>query len=134
MNNIITEELMPALEGAIPGIIATASATGIPNATYIWQVFYVDEYHVALSRQFFKKTLDNIMENPQACVLVTSPVSYQMYKLYLQFVESQTQGPVFEKMALQMEVIAGMQRGIDTFDLLAADIYKVIRIERIQLS
>jgi hypothetical protein len=134
MSNTIPEELMPALEGAIPGVIATASASGIPNATYIWQVFYVDERHVALSRQYFNKTFHNVLENPSACVLVTSPVTYLMYKLHLRYVESQKEGPIFDRMALQMEVIAGMQQNSATFDLLSADIYEVIQIELLQLS
>src|SRR4051812_23905266 len=109
MKTLINEEMMPAFEGAIPAVLATASADGIPNVTYIWQVFYVDEAHVALSRQYFNKTLQNINENGTVCILVTSPVTHFIYKLLLRFKEAQTKGPVFNKMALQMAVIAGIQ-------------------------
>lgn len=133
MNNVITEELMPALEGAIPAIIATVSASGIPNATYIWQVFYVDDNHVAVSRQFFNKTAQNISENPVACILVTSPVTCLLYKLHVRFIESQLQGPVFDKMAFEVDVITGMQNQTSKFNLISADIYEIIEIESIDL-
>jgi predicted pyridoxine 5'-phosphate oxidase superfamily flavin-nucleotide-binding protein len=134
MNNVITEELMPALEGAIPAILATASVDGIPNATYIWQVFYVDENHVAVSRQFFNKTAQNLSQNPVACILVTSPVTYLLYKLHVRFVGSQQEGPIFERIALQVDIVAGMQNTINTFNLMSADIFEIIQIDRIDLS
>jgi hypothetical protein len=37
------EEIMPALQGVIPAIVATSSVDHIPNVTYISQVYYVDE-------------------------------------------------------------------------------------------
>jgi hypothetical protein len=134
MSKVITEELMPALEGAIPAIIATTSASGIPNATYIWQVFYVDDKHVAVSRQFFNKTAQNILENPVACILVTSPVTYLLYKLYVRFIESQQQGPVFDRIAFEVDIIAGMQNQTSKFNLISADIFEIIKVERIDLS
>lgn len=134
IGDTIIEELLPALEGAIPAVLATASAGGIPNVTYVWQVFYVDERRVALSRQFFNKTETNIRENPYACVLVTSPITHLMYKLHLQFEESQSQGPVFEKMSLQLAVVAGIEQQKESFDLISADIYSIVRVERLDLK
>jgi len=121
--------MMPAFDGVIPPVLASASASGIPNVTYISQVYYVDRQHVALSRQFFNKTIQNVTENPVARVVVTCPVSYNAYKLLLEFKESQTEGEVFTNMRIQLEVIAGMQGKQDTFRLLAADIYKITSIE-----
>jgi len=132
IGDTINEELLPALQGAIPAVLATASLEGIPNVTYVWQVFYVDEKHVALSRQFFNKTGINIRENPRACVLVTSPLSHLMYKLHLEFVESQFRGPVFERISLQLAVVAGTEQR-ESFDLVSADIYSVTGIERLDL-
>ena len=133
MNDLITEEVMPALEGAIPSIMATASADGMPNATYIWQVFYVDEKHVAISNQFLNKTSRNIACNPYACLLVTSPVTQLQYKLHVKYTGSQQSGAVFDKMAMQAEIIAGgHNRG--KFELHSADIYEILKVECIDLK
>ena len=131
MSKIITEEMMPAFQGVVPAVIASCSANGTPNVTYISQVYYVNEQHVALSRQFFNKTVRNIAENPVVQVVLTCPVTYFIYKLQLRFRESQNSGPVFDEMALQLEVIAGVQGKSGTFNLLAADIYEIVDINRI---
>jgi hypothetical protein len=129
--NCITDDMLPALQGVIPAVLSSASASGIPNITYISQVFYVDEKHIALSRQFFNKTVRNISENPRACAIVTCPQTYIVYKLHLKFKESQSNGETFDNMFLQLQVIAGMQGMSDTFNLAAADIYEVTGIEKV---
>src|SRR5688572_17594402 len=115
----ITEEMLPSMQGVVPSVLSSASADGIPNVTYISQVYYVDENHVALSRQFFNKTIRNVSENPSVCVVLTCPVTYTIYKLRLRFKESQTSGETFDSMVLQLQVIAGHQGKADTFALLA---------------
>lgn len=128
---ITDEEIQPALQGVIPAVIATSSADGTPNITYISQVYYVDENHVALSRQFFNKTVRNICENPQVLVTLTNPLNNAIYNLSLEFRESQAGGRVFDDMKLQLDVIAHTQGKTDVFSLLAADIYYVKNITRI---
>ena len=122
---------MPALQGVVPTIVATSSLNHVPNVTYISQVFYVDENHVALSYQFFNKTIRNVRENPILAAIVTSPVDYTLYKLHLRYVESQTSGDVFENMSMQLDALAIVQKKEGIFKLKAADIYEVISIERI---
>ena len=56
-------------------IIATSSADGVPNVSYLSHVEEVDEHHVALSNQFFGKTARNLRDNPQACLIVVDAVS-----------------------------------------------------------
>jgi hypothetical protein len=122
---------MPALQGVIPTIVATSSLERVPNITYISQVYYVDESHVALSYQFFNKTIRNIRENPILAAIVTSPIDYTLYKLLLHYVESQTSGEVFDNMSMQLDALAIVQRKEGIFKLKAADIYEVISIEQI---
>ena len=114
---IITENVLPSVLGVTPSVIATCAADGTPNVTYVSQVYYVDERHVAISHQFFNKTFHNIRENPFLCTLVICPNEYIMRKLMLKFVESQTSGEIFENMKLQLEVIASMQKKEDVFAL-----------------
>ncbi len=125
------EEIMSALQGVIPTIVATSSADHIPNVTYISQVYYVDEGHVALSYQFFNKTIRNVRENPLLVAIVTSPLDYKLYKLKLLYRESQTSGEIFENMEIQLEALAHVKRKEGIFKLRAADIYEVLSIEEI---
>ena len=128
---MISPEMLPSLQGVIPSIIGTCSASGIPNVTYISQVYYVDESRVALSYQFFNKTIRNIRENPILCVYVTCPVTYVLYKCMLRFVESQSSGEIFDEMSLQLEAIASAHRKTGVLRLQAADIYEVLSVEKI---
>ena len=125
----VPDQLMSALQGVIPAVIASTSGNSIPNVTYISQVFYVDKKHVALSQQFFNKTIRNVFENPIVRVVLTDPVRFEMYKLLLKFKESQTSGEVFDSMYLQLEAIASVQGKEGVFHLRAADIYEVLSIE-----
>jgi hypothetical protein len=127
----IDPEMLPALQGVIPSIIGTCSAMGIPNVTYISQVFYVDESRVAISYQFFNKTIHNIRENPFLCVYVTCPVNYVLYKCMLRYIESQASGEIFDEMSVQLEAIASAHRQPGLLKLRAADIYEVLSIEKI---
>jgi predicted pyridoxine 5'-phosphate oxidase superfamily flavin-nucleotide-binding protein len=125
----ITEDMLPSLQGVIPSSIATCASDGIPNGSGVSQVYYVDETHVAISNQFLNKTVKNLQENPIACVIITCPVNIVMRKLMLSFVESQTTGEVFEKMKMQLAVIAGRQRMEDVFFLRSADVFRVLSVE-----
>ena len=125
-------EIRPVLESGTPSAMVTCSADGTPNTTIISQVYYVDETHVALSFQFFSKTIRNVRENPQAFVCVFDIAGQAHWALQLQFERSDTTGPVFDAMDMQIEAIASMTGMSGIFKLRAADIYRVRSVERIQ--
>lgn len=112
--------------------MVTCSADGKPNTTVISQVYYVDETHVALSFQFFSKTIRNVRENPRAFVCVFDIAGQSHWALQLQFERSETTGPVFDAMDMQIEAIASMTGMSGIFKLRAADIYRVLSVERVQ--
>ena len=67
--------------GVVPAVIATTSADGIPNVTYLSRAHPVDDERIALSNQFFSKTVRNLAENPRASLLLVDPLVYQEYRL-----------------------------------------------------
>jgi len=122
---MITEEMKPCLQGMFPSTIITCAKDGTPNATVISQVYYVDELHVALSFQFFSKTIKNVRENPLASVTIIHPNTCQNWTLDIEYIRSETEGPVFDTMDMQLEAIASMTGMSGIFKLKAADIYRV---------
>src|SRR4030095_5276689 len=123
------ESLSTCFQGLLPAQLFTCSADGIPNAAYLSHVEYVDSRHVALSYQFFNKSRRNITENPQALVFVPDPDTGQGWSLRLKFVRSETEGPLFERMALRIEAIASYCGLKGIFKLRAADVYAGQSIE-----
>lgn len=49
-------------DGAFPAGIATCSASGITNVTYLSQVQLIDDFHIGLSYQFFNKTIKMLLK------------------------------------------------------------------------
>jgi hypothetical protein len=136
---ILPDEIKPAMQGVIPSQVATCALDGTPNVTVVSQVYYVDPEHVALSYQFFSKTIKNIRENPRALAWVISPETFESWDLEIEYDHSETSGPIFDAMDMQIEAIASMTGMKGIFKLKAADIYRVISAtknvgERIPLS
>ncbi len=136
---VLPDEIKPAMQGVIPSHLATCSLDGTPNVTVVSQVYYVDADHVALSYQFFSKTIKNIRENPRAVAWVINPMTFESWDLELEYDHSETTGPVFDDMDMQIEAIASMTGMKGIFKLKAADIYRVMSAtrnvgERIPLS
>lgn len=127
---LLPEEIKPAMQGVIPSHVVTCARDGTPNATAISQVYYVDADHVALSHQFFNKTVRNVRENPRGLVWLISPVTFDSWDLEVEFERSETSGPVFETMDMQIEAIASMAGMKGIFKLRAADIYRVISVTK----
>lgn len=126
-------ELKKALEGSEPAGMVTCSRDGVPNTTVISKVYYVDETRVAVSFQFFNKTIKNVRENPRVCVQVPDMATMSLWNLHLRYDHSETEGPIFEEMDMQIEAIASATGMAGIFKLKAADIYDVLGVERLQI-
>ena len=128
---MITEEMKIAMQGFIPSVIATCDKSGSPNVTYISQTYYVDEYHVAISHQFFSKTIRNIHEMPNACLVITNPEVGNQWKMQVAYSHAETEGELFEQMSMQLEAIASMTGMEDVFRLKAAEVFRVLSVEHL---
>ena len=126
----IPEDLHPVMDNGTSALMVTCSASGVPNVTVISRVYYVDEAHVALSFQFFNKTIKNVRENPRAWVGLVDFLGQADWALDLEFEHSETEGPIFDAMDMQIEAIASATGMSGIFKLRAADIYRVLAVEK----
>jgi adenylate cyclase len=122
---ITLRDLAPSLEGVIPPVVATSSAAGEPNLTYLSSVQILDDDHVVLSNQFFGKTVANLEENPRACVLVQDHVTGRLYRIRMRFARRETEGPLFDELSARIDAIASMMGMESVFRLRSADVYAV---------
>ncbi len=120
--------LPDCFEGVVPAVVATASADGNPNITYLSKVHRVDDEHVALSNQFFSKTSRNLAENPHASMVVVTP-SYRQYRFSMRYLRTETRGPVFDGLAEHVEALGALTGMSTVFRLRAADVYRVLDVE-----
>lgn len=125
---MITEDLLPLLQGACPAWFVTASADNVPNCTSVSQVYPVDEEHVAISNQFFSKTFRNIAENPQACIQLLNPMDLSTWILEVVHAHTEVEGELFEQMEMQLAAIASTSGMADVFKLKSAYVFKVLSI------
>lgn len=130
-DRITVDAIRECLEGAIPANIATCAPDGTPNVSYVSQVNYVDASHVALTFQFFNKTRENVLANPRAVVLVVNPVTAARFRMELEYLRTETEGPLFETMKAKLAGIASHTGMVGVFKLRGADVYRVHDIQQV---
>lgn len=124
------ETLDQCLHGIVPGVISTCDRDGMPNVSYISQVHLVDDRHIALSCQFFNKTRQNLDENPLATLELYDPITFEAYRVRLRFLRAETQGSLFDSMAVRIQAIATSTGMAGVFKLRSADVFEVLSLEK----
>lgn len=124
--SIPLEEIETCFEGVIPSPFCTCSASGVPNITYLSVVHRLDSNRVALSFQFFNKSRKNLLENPRAQVLVVEPATFRQFQLDLLYEATLTEGPVFERLRVNLDAVASQIGMSHIFSLRGADIFQVL--------
>ncbi|MBB3399354.1 GAF domain-containing protein [Rhizobium sp. BK060] len=124
-------DLSACFEGVIPSIIATASADGMPNISYLSHVVRIDEEHVALSNQFFAKTAANVRANPKVTLILVDGLTGDQFLLDIGFVRSVDAGALFDKIARQLKASSAQVGMSDVMRLRSADIFRVHGIEKV---
>ncbi|HRC62170.1 MAG TPA: GAF domain-containing protein [Dehalococcoidia bacterium] len=119
-------DIPTCFEGIIPSTIATVDSDGTPNVTYLSIVHRIDDDHVALSRQFFKKTDHNTIVNPLAQVGLIEPETGRMFLLDLEYTHTESDGPLFERMRTHLDAVAAQHGMSNVFKLKGVDVCRVL--------
>jgi hypothetical protein len=127
-------KIAACFEGLIPATIATAAPDGTPNVTHLSRVHMVDDDHVALSNQFFSKTVQNLAANPRACVCVVDPITYDSYRLVLRYERTERRGPLFDRLRRDIDAIAALTGMEGVFKLRSADVYRVVELDLVRAA
>lgn len=119
------------MEGVVPPTLCTASADGIPNVNYLSLAEYVDPQHVALSYQFFNRSRDNVLATRRAALTLDDPYSGAGVVMQLEYLRTETEGPVFERIRAKLAGVASHSGMDKVFHLNGADIFRVLELRRV---
>jgi adenylate cyclase len=125
------DDLRTCFLGVVPAVIATASAGGVPNVTYLSRAHPVDHERIAVSNQFLSKSSRNVAENPRASLLLVRPDNHDEFRVTMVFERTERRGPIFDRLRNDLATIAALTSMQDVFRLAAADVYRVTNIERV---
>jgi hypothetical protein len=123
------ESIKGCLQGVMPSWVTTCSADGVPNASIVSIIHYVDAERVAVTRQFMNKSRLNLDANPQAQVVVVDPPTGDQYVLDLRYLHTESEGPIFDAVEANLDAIASMTGMTGVFRLRGVDIHNVLSCE-----
>ena len=120
------------LEGVIPGVLCTVARDGTPHLCYLSQADYIDEHHVALSFQFFNRSRENVLATRRAMLSVDDPYTAAGVRMQLEYLRTETAGPIFERMNAKLAGIASHTGMARVFGLQGADVYRVHAVDAVE--
>jgi putative methionine-R-sulfoxide reductase with GAF domain len=119
------------MEGVIPPTLCTASPDRMPNVSYLSLAEYVDPLHIALSFQFFNRSRENVLATKRAALTLDDPYTGAGVVLQLEYLRTETEGPVFERLRAKLMGVASHVGMDQVFHLRGADIYRVLELRRV---
>jgi len=119
------------MEGVIPPTMCTASPDRMPNVSYLSLAEYVDPLHIALSYQFFNRSRENVLATRRAALTLDDPYTGAGVVLQIEYLRTETQGPVFERLRAKLMGVASHAGMDEVFHLRGADIYRVVELRRV---
>ncbi|HYJ42515.1 MAG TPA: GAF domain-containing protein [Steroidobacteraceae bacterium] len=119
------------MEGVIPPTLCTASLDRMPNVSYLSLAEYVDPLHIALSFQFFNRSRENVLATKRAALTLDDPYTGAGVVLQLEYLRTETEGPVFERLRAKLMGVASHVGMDQVFHLRGADIYRVLELRRV---
>ncbi|MBL8509183.1 GAF domain-containing protein [Chitinimonas sp. JJ19] len=123
MSRLDAEQVRACLEGSLPAQLATSSATGVPDICELAQLHFVDANHIALPYCYTTTLRENLLGNPRAAASVVHPDTAARYRLAIEYLRTESDGPVYTAMQARLN---GMAQGVP---LLGADICRVLTVE-----
>jgi len=114
------------LEGVIPPAMCSVSSDGVPHVNYLSHAEYVDPEHIALTFQFFNLSRRNVLATQRVALAVDDPFTGASVVMQLQYLRTETAGPVFERLRAKLAGIAAHIK------LQGADIYRVLELHRVE--
>lgn len=118
-------------EGVVPAAMCTVCEDGTPHICFVSQVEYLDAQHVALSYQFLNRSRRNVLATRRAALSVCDPYTAASITLQLEYLRTETSGPLFERMRAKLAGIASHSGMEKVFRLQGADVYRVADIQRV---
>jgi hypothetical protein len=119
------------MEGVVPPVLCTVSAERVPNVSYLSLCEYVDPLHIALSYQFFNRSRENVLATRRAALTLDDPYTGAGVVLQLEYLRTETEGPVFERLRAKLMGVASHVGMDKVFHLRGADIYRVLEMRRV---
>ena len=119
------------LEGLMPPCMTTVTPDGMPHVNHVSHAEYVDENHVALTWQFQNASRANILATRRACLSFDDPTSGTGFVMQIEYLRTETAGPVFERLRAKLAGIASHSGMEGVFRLRGADVYRVLELRRV---
>src|SRR5262249_47876291 len=84
-----------------------------------------------LSYQFFNRSRENVLATRRASLTLDDPYTGAGVVLQLEYVRTETEGPVFERLRAKLMGVASHVGMDKVFHLRGADIYRVLEMRRV---